>query len=81
MLFWTLDFEREKFHGLFGPLEYQKNKKNSKTFWKNQIQENCTKKYNFAPDAANHTFFTHPDKNYVKKREKWIKLKKIEEKI
>ena len=39
----------------FGPLEYKKKK--SKKYWKNNIQESSKKKYNFAPDAANHNFF------------------------
>ena len=29
----------------------------SKNIEKNTIQESCTKKYNLAPGAANHTFF------------------------
>jgi len=32
----------------------------SKNIEKFTIQESCTKRYNFAPDAANHTFLTHP---------------------
>ena len=59
LLFCTSDFEREKFSRIIF-MAIGVPKKNSKKYWKNNIQECCTKKYTLAPDAANHTFFSHP---------------------
>ena len=33
---------------------------NFQKYWKNTLQESCTKKDNFAPGAASHTFFDSP---------------------
>ena len=45
----------------FGPLEYQKkNYKFSKNIEKIPYRRVAQKMQNFAPGAANHTFFTHP---------------------
>ena len=41
----------------FGSLEYQKNYKFSKNIEKAPYRRVAQKKYSFAPDAANHTFF------------------------
>ena len=47
LLFWTLDFEREK---SFADFFWAKKKSNK--YWKNNIQ----KKYNFASDVATNIF-------------------------
>ena len=64
MLFWTFDFERKKIRGFsFGPLEYQKKITSFQKHWKKKDHtgELHKKRHNFAPGAANHTFFlTNP---------------------
>ena len=53
LLFWTFDFERKNVSRIFIGLSEYKNKL-LKTY--NSIRV-AQKRYNFAPDAANHTFF------------------------
>ena len=45
---------------LLGHVAYQKNYKFSKNIEKTPYRRIAKKWYNFAPGAANHTFFTHP---------------------
>jgi len=38
---------------------------NFQKYWKNTLQESCTKKNNFAPGAASHTFFWPCKHKYI----------------
>jgi len=44
----------------FGPFKYKKNYKFSKNIEKTPYRRVAQKRYNFAPGAANHTFFDSP---------------------
>ena len=60
MFLWTFDFEGKKVRGFFwGPFKYQKKLQIFKNYWKNNIQESCTKN-TICTRRRNHTFFYSP---------------------
>ena len=56
-----LILREKKIRGFFGPLEYQNKIKKFQKIWKKRhLGELLKKRYNFAPGAANYTFFDSP---------------------